>query len=433
MITQGTIVIILVLGILALVVPRKYLLMPFMIAACLVPADQRIIIFTLDFTALRILVVISILRLWGQGEIRIIKWNRFDQLVLLWVSVGTVIYIMQWQDTRAFIFKCGVLFDVLGLYWLFRQSVRSWSDIHFVFVVFAWCALIMLPFVLFEWVTGRNLFTLLGQVHTAVRHSGRYRCQGPFPHSIILGLFWANLMPIFIGLGVTLRRRWFFWSAAIASIFMVVATTSSTPIATLLEIVLLLSFFRYRHYGRKFVYCLCGMLAMLHLVMKAPVWHLISRINIIGGSTGHHRYKIIDNFIKHFSEWALLGTRSTVEWGYGMQDVTNQYVYEGVTGGLITLTIFVVLLVAAVQTVGAYSINTSQIKHRFLLWCICISILGHCMSFFGVSYFGQIRFLLFLTLGVVGLVYEMSNTELKLPQKKPRVIDVCGRRIHHYS
>lgn len=129
----------------------------------------------------------------------------------------------------------------------------------------------------------------------------------------------------------------------------------------------------------------------------------------------------------------MLGTRSTAHWGYGMQDVTNQYVLEGVQGGLITLVIFIVLLVVAVRTVGAYSICTVQIKQRFLSWCICVSILGHCISFIGVSYFGQIRMLLYFTLALIALVYEMSNTQLRPLQSKPRIINVCGERISRYS
>jgi hypothetical protein len=43
---------------------------------------------------------------------------------------------------------------------------------------------------------------------------------------------------------------------------------------------------------------LVGALAVLHFfVMQAPVWHLISRIDLIGGSTGWHRYIIFDAFL----------------------------------------------------------------------------------------------------------------------------------------
>jgi len=139
-----------------LVIPRKFFLIPYLLAACFIPADQRIIVFDLDFTILRILVVIGVLRLYLWGEVRSLRWNRFDKLLLLWAIIGMAIYVIQWFDIQAFIYKCGVLFDIIGLYWLFRQSIRSWSDITFVVKSLAVCALLLVPFVAFEWSTGNN-------------------------------------------------------------------------------------------------------------------------------------------------------------------------------------------------------------------------------------------------------------------------------------
>ena len=282
MLTQETIIITMLLVVLTMVVPRKYLLVPFIITACFVPANQRVIIFTLDFTPLRILIVAGVLRLWLQGEIKIINWNRFDKLVLLWVVVGAIIYVIRWSDLRALIYKCGFLFDVFGLYWIFRQTIQKWTDIHFVFKVFAICALVMLPFVAFEWATGQNPFAVLGRVGTAVRE-GRYRCQASFPHSIMLGLFWATLFPVFVGLTKTGQSKRLYWAAVAACVFIVFFTTSSTPIATLAATTCFLPLFPYRRFGRQIALALCGLTAALHVVMKAPVWQLIGRIRIISG------------------------------------------------------------------------------------------------------------------------------------------------------
>ena len=126
------------------------------------------------------------------------KWNRFDKLVLAWVISGAIVYILQWRDMRALIYKSGVLFDFIGLYWLFRISVICWDDIVSAAKIFAVCSVVLAIFVGIEWVTGQNPFEMLGRVTTRVRE-GRYRCQASFPHSIMLGLFWATLVPLFIG------------------------------------------------------------------------------------------------------------------------------------------------------------------------------------------------------------------------------------------
>ncbi len=414
MINQETVIVTVVLVALAFALPRKYFLLPFVITACFVPADQRIIIMGLDFTPLRLLIVTGVLRLCLRGELRTIKLNRFDKILLLWAFCGAAIFVLQRLDMSSLIYKCGLLFDVLGLYWLFRQNIQSWADIHFIFTLFALCALVMLPLVAFEWATGRNPFSAFGRVGTVVRESGRYRCQASFPHSIMLGLFWATLVPVFVGLSKAERWKYLYWAAAAAGVFIVCATNSSTPIGTLIGVVLVLPLFRYRSYGRLIAYGICGMTVGLHLIMKAPVWHLIGRMSIVSGSTGYHRYRLIDQAIRHFGEWALLGTRSTAHWGgLGLTDITNQYIRQGIDGGFITLLLFVVLLVMAIRIAGVYSIHIPQVKLRFLSWCISVSILGHCLAFIGISYFGQIHMLLYLTFAIVGVIYEISSTSLR--------------------
>jgi hypothetical protein len=404
MITTPTIIVTVILAILTLVIPRKYFLAPYIFATCFIPADQRIIIFDLDFTLLRILIVAGVLRIFLRGEEKVIEWNKFDKLLLGWAICGAIVYTIQWGDMRALIYKCGRLYDIIGLYWIFRQSLRSWSDIKFVVKIFALCAILMVPFVALEKMTARNPFLFFGRVWTAFRE-GEYRCQAAFPHSIMFGVFWANLIPIFIASAIAERRRFFYWFVTASALFMVWTSASSTPYGTLMANLVLLTIFPFRRYGRLIALGICGQLAALHVVMKAPVWHLLARIEFVSGSSGHHRYRLIDGTINHFSEWALLGTRSTAHWGYYLFDVTNQYCAEGVKGGLVTLILFVIVLITAVRTVGRYSLQNIPREKQWLAWGICVSMLGHCISFIGVGYFGQIHMLLYLTFAIIGMIY----------------------------
>ena len=97
---------------------------------------------------------------------------------------------------------------------------------------------------------------------------------------------------------------------------------------------------------------LLALLASLHLVMKAPVWHLMSRLDLTGGSTGWHRFKIFDAFVEHFSEWYMFGDLDAVSWEPRMSDPTNQYILEGLNGGLLTLIAFLLVLTFAFGNVG---------------------------------------------------------------------------------
>ena len=75
---------------------------------------------------------------------------------------------------------------------------------------------------------------------------------------------------------------------------------------------------------------------------------------MIGGE-GYHRSSLIDAFVDNWSEWFLIGTSSTAHWGFPMSDTTNQYVDEGVTGGILTLVAFVALLTLAFRGIGICS------------------------------------------------------------------------------
>jgi hypothetical protein len=399
MIYPSTTIITILLAFLTFTIPKKYFVVPLIVCATFLPAEQRIIILDLDFTPLRILVTVGVLRLWLRGEIITLKWTRVDKLILLWAGVGAIIYIIQWMDLSALIFKCGILFDVIGFYWLFRQNIREWADIIFVFKILAVCSLVLAPFVGYEWSTGSNPFALLGKVGTEIRE-GRYRCQATFSHSILLGSFFATLAPIFIGLGKVKGCKYLSWAAATTCAFIVFASASSTPIFTLIGTLTIVALFRFRCYNRQVVLSICMLLIAL--------WY---------------RYHLVNSAIKNFNEWFLIGCRETGHWGYGTQDLTNQYILEGVQGGLITLTLLIILLVYAIKIPVTYSLSRIPVSQQWLSWGICVSILGHCISFFGVSYFGQIRMFLYLAFAIVAVISEIGNPKPQLLPNKLGIIN----------
>jgi len=273
-----------------------------------------------------------------------------------------------------------------------------------------------------EWATGMNPFIALGNVRTVFRE-GRYRCWASFPHSVMLGLFWATLVPLFIGLAMTGKNKLLYWSATAASIFIIMATASSTPLGVLLVVLFLLCGFRWRHRTRLAGLCLLGLLTALHIISNKPVWHLISRVNMLKGSTGWHRYYLIDRAIKYFDEWALMGCRATHHWGWGLQDITNQYILEGVFGGLLTLVLFLAMLYLALKVILNSCLGAKKHERQWLNWGLFVAIIGHCIAFFGVSYFGQINMLWYMMLAIVGFLAE-NRGELALQVFPAQVLQV---------
>lgn len=411
---QSTILLALILGLSALLVPRRYFLAPFILAACFIPADQRIRVMGLDLTVLRMLVAVGVMRVVLFGEYRRIRLNRIDRLLVMWVVCGAAIYSIQWKSAEAMINRAGALFDATGLYWLFRQNVRSWDDLKQTVRLFAVGAIILLPLVLVEWSTGENPFVRLGKAITAVRQD-RYRCQAAFPHSIMMGLFWAILAPMFLALARTETRKTLYWLALACSVAIIAASASSTPLLVLMLALATYWAFGWRRYTGVAAWSCAIMAAALHVVMNAPVWHLLARVNVIGGSTGWHRYKLIDQAINNFNEWKIIGCRYTEHWGWGLGDVTNQYVLEGVRGGVLTLTLFVLLIFFVLKTLVSASLQYRGRSIRLLVWGIFSMMIAHCVGFIGVSYFGQIQVLWYMTLAAAAMVAEQQLQPAAIP------------------
>ncbi len=283
-------------------------------------------------------------------------FKPIDIIVLAWAISGMIVYTLLHGTFSALIFKLGVVFDICGMYFFFRLLIRNWQDVE---TIIRGLVIISVPVTvvfMIEFLTGRNMFSIFGGIPavTLVR-DGKLRCQGAFAHPIMAGCFWASLMPLF-------AARW--WArgkgrieavvGVTASVLLVLMCASTTPLISLAIGIFATCMFALRHYMRIIRWSAAIFIVGLHLFMNAPVWHLVSRVNIFGSSTGWHRYNLINQAISHLGEWWLLGPTSPVHWDdyRRLTDITNQYILEGIRGGLITLVFFIVLLALAFQGVG---------------------------------------------------------------------------------
>ena len=185
--------------------------------------------------------------------------------------------------------------------------------------------------------------------------------------------------------------------------------------------------FPWRRHRTKMWVGLFALLVSLHLVMKAPVWHLMSRLDLTGGSTGYHRYEVLNAFLEHFSDWYLVGEPDPMSWGvWVMRDVTNMYVAQGLTGGLLTLTIFFLILILLLETSDGHSTPGrlhEAVKRQWVCWCIGVAIFVHAVTFLGVTYFGQMMVMLYLELSLASCVYTFVRRDSLKQRAKHRVVE----------
>src|ERR1035438_4426749 len=154
--------------------------------------------------------------------------------------------------------------------------------------------------------------------------------MGAFQHSITAGVFGATLLPLFLLLWKNGKAKLMAAVGLLGCTVMTICSNSSTPLLGWAAGVGVICLWPVRKQMRVVRRGLAVTLVVLHLVMKAPVWFLIARIDLTGGSSGYHRAELVDNFIRHFTEWWLIGTDNAGNWGWDLWDQQNQYVQTGV-------------------------------------------------------------------------------------------------------
>jgi hypothetical protein len=412
-------------GLIVLLGSRRSAAVAILFVACFVSSGQDIVIFGISLYALRILILLGIIRVFVRSEIQSLRLNRVDAVMLLWCGVGITAYTLQQVSFSGFVFKMGQSVDATGAYIVFRCLMRGVEDLK---AIIRWQAILAIPVALvflLENATRYNLFSIFGGVpELTPQREGRFRCQGAFSHAILAGTFWASTLPLMIGLwwGAA-KGRLIFAVGAGCGLLVIVLCASSTPLLGVFTVVIGLSLFFLRLRMRVIRWGGVGLLVLLQIVMKAPVWSLLGRIQLVAGSTGYYRYKLVDAAISHVGDWFLVGMASNAdwgnEWGHYLTDITNQYILEGLRGGIITLGFFVAIICFCFGRVGSLIRAANSRQERILYWCLGVTLAVHAVCFMAVSYFGQIVMLFNLHLALIASM-PLSRTKTKSVVKATR-------------
>lgn len=397
---------------LIVLLPRRYAVVPLLIMGIITPMDQRIVVFGINFMIIRILILFVYIRITLRSEYRSVKLNAIDKAFMLWVFSAVISYTLLWQTFGALVNRLGFAFNALGLYFLFRFLVLDFKDIDRLIKTLVLISVVIAICMIIEQTNGRNLFSVFGGLpETTLIREGRLRCQGPFRVCILAGMFGASSMPLFISLWWSDKRNKTIVLAGIISTMIITYTSASSgPIISYLAGIVGFSMWTFRNQLRKIRWGILISLITLHIIMKAPVWALINRVGIIGGSSAHHRYKLVDNFIKRFNEWWIIGTKSTDHWGWMMWDTVNQYVSEGVYGGLLTLILFISIITICFRSVGLKLKTTNiQLRARLRLWAFGVALFVHVVGLTGITYFDQTILIWYMLLAIISTTSMLSD------------------------
>jgi len=391
---------------------------------------QALVVGGLDFHLMRMLILFGLARIVVRKELSGIEVHPIDGVFVAWLLASSFLYLLVDPDRVNITGRLGYAYNALGVYLLIRTSVRNVEDI--LTVVTASAVFIVPLAVLFavEGLTGRNPFAALGGVPlpSEVR-DGRIRAQGPFLHPILAGTFGATALPLFVGLWVYNRRKRLLATLAVAAAIIIVgASASSGALSALGVSVAALIFWRWRTLTRAVRWGLVAGLLMLAAVMKEPVWFVIARLSDVTGGGGWYRSALIDAAVRHLDEWWLAGTGYTAHWmptgilaDTNSADLVNEFVLQGVHGGILTLLLFIWMLVKCFKTVGAEAHGIDNpLGRRFLAWSLGCALLTHVASFFSVSYFDQITIFWYLHIGMVAALAARPQVVTEGPLRAPR-------------
>lgn len=347
------------------------------------------------FTIVQILITVGMIRVLSRGEWIAGGINHVDRFLILWAiwMFGSSAF----HTSDAWVYRAGILWTNLGSYFLFRIFIQNDEDIKSVFKVLCVLLVPIAILMILEKLNGKDYIAALGGVSVIPNfREGHFRAQGAFAHAILAGTTGAGCFPMALYLWKNHRKL------SLLGLFgaggMIFSTTSSGPVMMLFFSIFGLLLWKVRRYLRAFRWFAVIAVIVLDMIMKAPVYFLMSRIDISGGSTGYYRAQLIRSSLEHLHEWWSVGTDYTRHWmATGVPandqhaDITNHFLAMGVSGGLPLMFLFIIVLVVAFNRVGKVlrENENASTERCYLIWTLGATLFGYVWVFFSISLFDQ--------------------------------------------
>jgi hypothetical protein len=412
--------------VLVVCLPRRMAIAPFLFVFFTIPIGQVVVLGPFHFTALRFLILAGLARRVFSRRLPSDRFGWIDWAVVLWSISAAVCACLEWKETGELVRQTGGLLDTLGGFLVVRYLIPDGETVRrTVKTLAAICTVFAMTMVL-EQVKHINVFGLLGGMPTDVAvRNGQIRSGATLGY-LYAGAFAGVLIPLFVWLWKQEKSRLAAGAGFIAATVMVITTHSSTSLLALGGSIFGLAFWPLRNRMRIIRWGLVCILIVLHMVMKAPVWALIQRIDLTGSSSGSQRYLLVDMTIRHFTDWWLLGTKAYVDWGFSTWDLCNQFVAVALTGGLLTLILYIAIFQRGFSLIGtARKLVVGDREKEWFVWCLGASLFATVVAHFGINYMAQLIVSFFtLIVCIIVTTFEVRQTapQLATASTAPRML-----------
>ena len=399
-------------------VPRRFAFAPLLVAACTIP-DMVVIDVGIALTVTKLIILAGLIRAAGSGALSWSSRNPLDVLFAAWACWAILSgFAHDPKDYNPITVRGSMVYDLLGTYLYARAYLTDEESILRLSKLITICMLFLASMMVVEKTTSLNIpWTLMtGTPAHAETREGRIRAAGPFKHPILAGTVGASSIALLLPLWR--RNRLFVAAGVSACLAIVFCSASSGPFMTLIMVAAALTLWPFRQRLKLIKTTVVLIVVALAFVMKAPIWYLIARIDVAGGSTGWHRAELITQAIQHFDRWWAFGTDYTRDWiAYGigwtseMVDITNLYIQMGIKGGLLLMLLFIAILLKSFRLLGnkMTTLRSMGEPGEFLFWCFGSALFAHCVTFFSVTYFDQSYIFFCILIGAVSAICVEST------------------------
>jgi hypothetical protein len=415
-------IVLLIVVALIFVLRREQIIVPFLIGIFLIPLTQQIYAVGVHWLVSRIIILATLGRVLipVRGTKRRLLaggYNSVDRALIWCIILQAGAFIVLYMNAAALINQFGFLIDFLAAYVVVRAMIQDEADIYRVLRCLAVVIMIVAIGMIREQTALQNVFGMLaGTAAVPSIREGKIRSQGVFQHALTAGTFGATLVPLYIMLWKNGRSKVLALAGLLGCSVITICSNSSTPLLAWVAGLFGICLWPLRKQMRSLRNVSVIMIIVLQLGMKAPFWFLIARVDLTGGSSGYHRAELVDQFIRHFSDWWLIGTNNAANWGWDLWDQQNQFVNVGETGGVLALLLLIIAIKRIYSRIGTARQSFEGTEKEWQVWFLGAAMFSNLVSFFGVNYFDQVKVLWLLLLAtIIAATSSRERTPVAVP------------------
>lgn len=401
--------------------PRRMALLGMMAGILYLTQGQSIDIMGINLYPMRLLELSGFIRVIIRKELSRQNINKIDRAFIIFYSYVTIIRLIRASEPATV--PIGAMVDATLSYITFRALINNIFEFRLFCKDFV---IILLPYVglvLIDYFTGVNYLTLVGGLSEYHFRSGRPRYTGSFQVAITFGTLGASFLSPYIAMVFGKNDRARAFTGIALCLIIVFLSNSGGPLNST---IIVLSGWLLWFVRSNMIFVRNGIIAFLFLLaifMKAPIWYLPAKVSNFSGGGGWHRSYLIEQAIKHLSEWWIVGIPkiATADWlpytlHSGSADITNQFIAFGLSSGIVAIFLFIFLLRVsllalsrALKALRSYYQNQKTTEEELMLWGFGVMFYMHIVNWFGVCYFDQIKTVWFMQLAAMA---SISNSDL---------------------